>query len=495
VALSTAEIKAVVADLKPRLEGGRVERVDQPGPERLILHIRNGALRHWLLVCVHGRSSRLHLLTRRPDEGSPVGGFGNVVRRHMTGAPLRTLRQMPGDRVVIIEAVERDRFQRPHPVRLVAELTGAGANLLLVDETDRILAMMRTGGGGGRGNRPGGAYTPLHAPDALPPKALVDRFSDAADPADPLALHRAIEAHYAAQEADERTARLRGELASALGTALKRARRRARNISRELAAAEDAESVRRKGELLKLALPGLHKGQRELVVEDLFDPERAQVTIELDPRASPQQNLARLFRRYKKAKAGRQTLEARADDARARLERIEALGGELERALSEDDLTGLKQRVRAAGVEFREDRAARVVRRPAGPRMFRSEDGFEIMVARSARENDRLTFTVARGNDWWMHLLAWPGPHVIVRKPPDREVTRQALLDAAHLAIHFSKIRGAEHAEVVYTQVKRVRKARGGSPGKVNYSEAATLRVRFEPERLRRLMDGGKEDA
>ena len=74
-----------------------------------------------------------------------------------------------------------------------------------------------------------------------------------------------------------------------------------------------------------------------------------------------------------------------------------------------------------------------------GPRVFHSEDGREILVARSRRENERLTLSIARGNDYWLHLADWPGPHVVVRAPKG-EVGEGALLDAAHLAVHFSKL-------------------------------------------------------
>ena len=89
--LSTAEITAVVRDLKPRLEGGRIERMDQTEPDRLVLYVRNGPARYWLLICTHPRFSRLHLLTTRPARGRPASGFCKVLRQHATSAPLEAM--------------------------------------------------------------------------------------------------------------------------------------------------------------------------------------------------------------------------------------------------------------------------------------------------------------------------------------------------------------------------------------------------------------------
>jgi predicted ribosome quality control (RQC) complex YloA/Tae2 family protein len=486
--LSAAEIRTIVADLRPKLEGGRIERIDQPDRHRLILHVRNGPSRYWLLICTHPRFSRLHLLPRRPVEGKAATGFGNVVRQHMTATPLRSLRQMPDDRIVIIEAIERDRLQRTHRVSLVAELTGPRSNLLLLDESDRILGALRRGRREGQFVGPGADYKHPPAPDKLPDKAKRNRFLHAADAEDALSISRAVEAHYAPLEAAERIAQLRSGAEHVLSRALRRTRGRLAKITAELAAARDAESILRKGELLKIALPQLKPGLSQITVEDLFDPSRGQLTIELDPARSPQQNVSQLFRRYKKAKSSRDRLAARLEKTRHELSELEGLLGLLEDAATPEQLASLKAHMQAAGLRFPQEKPRPPARaEPRGPRKFISSDGLEILVGRNGKENDRLTFTIARGNDFWVHLLGESGPHVIIRKPPDGQLTREALLDAAHLAVHFSKMRGAGQAEVVYTQAKNVRRASGRARGRVNYADATTLQVRCEQERIERL--------
>ncbi len=490
MSLTTAEIRALTADLAPRLEGGRIERIDQPGPRKVVLTVRNGPALYWLLLCADPRFSRFHLLPQRPEQGPPAAGFCNAVRQHLTGAPLEALRQVPDDRVVVIETRERDELMHPHRVSLVAELIGVGSNLLLLDESERVLAALDSEDSPRRQVYPGALYNAPEPPETVPERARRNRFAEAADSDDPLALSRAVAAHYRALETGEELESLREELAGVLDRALKARRRRLRKVSEQLQRAGRAEEWKRKGELLKLALHQVSKGQTEVVVEDLFDPGRREVTIELDPSLSPTENLQRLFNRYKKATNSRETLEERLEATSDGLAGLEDLREQVEAAASADRLRELKSAVKQAGVLFPEDRRRRRRAGAArGPRRFQSVDGLEILVARNQKENDRLTFTIARGNDYWLHVRGWPGPHVVLRVPPDREPSRGALVDAAHLALHYSSIRGTDYGEVTYTRCKNVRRLKAAPPGKVSYADASTLAVRIQPRRIRRLLD------
>ena len=123
-------------------------------------------------------------------------------------------------------------------------------------------------------------------------------------------------------------------------------------------------------------------------------------------------------------------------------------------------------------------------------RRYESAEGLLILVGRNNEQNDKLSTAVARGNDLWFHIgQGHAGSHVVVRLPKNKSASLETLLDAACLAVHFSKARGAELIEVVYTEAKNVRKPKGLAPGKVLTSRTRSLRVRAEPERLRRVLD------
>ena len=228
-----------------------------------------------------------------------------------------------------------------------------------------------------------------------------------------------------------------------------------------------------------------------MTVRDLFEPDAPEVEIRLDPLLSPEKNIESYFKRYKKLKASRQHVESRLAEAQKESQILEGLAREVEATEDAAAVETLVKQAEQAGLTLpRKHLTVAEKAAPAGPRRFTSAGGFEILVARNREENQELTFSIARGSDYWMHLLGWEGPHVIIRKPKDKDVPLETLLDAAHLAIHFSKIRGTDYAEVIYTQRKHVRPVKDAGPGRVSYANVSRLAVRFEQERLKRLMQG-----
>ena len=117
------------------------------------------------------------------------------------------------------------------------------------------------------------------------------------------------------------------------------------------------------------------------------------------------------------------------------------------------------------------------------------------MSGRTARENDRLTLSVAHGNDLFFHLASRPGPHVILRVPRGQQVAPESLEDAAFLAAYLAGWRGPSPVLVHWTEVKYVRKPKGSAPGKVSISREREYRVRYQPERLADLVLPDEEAA
>jgi predicted ribosome quality control (RQC) complex YloA/Tae2 family protein len=128
-------------------------------------------------------------------------------------------------------------------------------------------------------------------------------------------------------------------------------------------------------------------------------------------------------------------------------------------------------------------------------RSFRSLSGASILVGRGADQNDQLTLRVAKGNDLWLHARGITGAHVVVRLDKGKGADQDTLLDAAHLALHFSDARGAPQADVAYTRAKHVKKAKGAAPGAVTYSQEKVILLRVEPARMERLLGGEEAEA
>ena len=123
-------------------------------------------------------------------------------------------------------------------------------------------------------------------------------------------------------------------------------------------------------------------------------------------------------------------------------------------------------------------------------RRFTSAEGYPIFVGRNNNQNDELTMRYANGNDLWLHVGGGrPGSHVVVRMPKQKTASLETLLDAATLAVYYSKSRGEERIEVVYTFRKNIKKPKGLPPGAVVPAQTKAITVFADKDRLARLLN------
>lgn len=463
-------------------------------------------------------NSRLHLQQGRLRRGKgPSGPFFRRLEAELVGTRLAALSQVRGDRLVLLEF--RDGPEGPRA--LLGELTGRHANLILLDRADTVLDLLVPAPRKQSAPRVevGRLWSPPPGapPRGAEPPSVADEFPEPADPPPgvlaghaPLApLSWRIEGVLGAAADDrERTAdrkRLRKRIERKQG----RATSLCAGLERKLEAAEGAERVRLDGELLTANLGRLARGQEFIEVEDWYSEGSPLRRIELDPRRSPRENVERLFERYKKLERTRAELPAELERAGRRVAELEAL-----RAACDDpeqDPDQVEVRGVAEGLLDPPQEGDPRKRKAPAARLpylvFHSQRGTEIRVGRSARDNDSLTFQHARGNDLWLHTADAPGSHVVLRSGDQRpakgraakdvrsraaaqqgEPDHEDLLDAAHLAVHYSPLRGATRASIHVAPRKLVHKPRGAKPGLVTLSGGRKLELRLQPERLARLV-------
>jgi len=474
VSLSLAELECVVEEVRREVKGGRLENVYPAGREALALVFRVARERRCVVVSARPGFARLHLASQRPPSKGELPHFVRAARSGLRGRVLQAIEVVGCDRVVAL------RFARGGEGvgGLVAELTGRTSNVYLLGAEDAIVAALRRPGKDERDLRPGATYRPPRPVGPSPAAARRDRFSGSPS------YSEAIERHYGEAEAAADLGAFRRAVASGLKARRRRLARLVDKLSADLRSTEGADNLRVKGELLKIHLHAVPPRAEKVAVENVFDQGRGEVEIELSPRLSPHENMERYFRRYKKLQAARERVEKRLAEARSQLDQLDRELHEVEAA---EDLAELE--ALAARVGYRSRRGT--ARRRAGPLRFTSADGYEILVARTADENDQLTFRIARGGDLWLHVEGYSGSHVVVRLPAGKSCPKETLLDAATLAVQYSELRRSGSGPVVYCYRKHVRKARGGRPGEVLYARSRSLRVRVEGSRLKRLM--GKE--
>jgi predicted ribosome quality control (RQC) complex YloA/Tae2 family protein len=253
---------------------------------------------------------------------------------------------------------------------------------------------------------------------------------------------------------------------------IKRTARTRRNLEEELEEARGAKDIRRKGELILAHMSGITKGQTSITARTSEGAGREELRIGLQPHLAPAANAAAYFKRAKK-------LEKKLAFLPERIERLAAQESRLREKLERTLSGGPPPRgsKRSGPAQRREGKTSRW---PTGisPRRFLSSDGWTMYVGRNNKENDYITFVLARPDDFWFHAQGTAGSHVILRREGRKSrPSKRCLEETASVAAHFSKARTSQTVPVVYTEKRYVRKPRKAKAGAALYSNEKTLLV------------------
>ncbi len=503
--LSLAELSRAGRVLDAEWRGARLDRVVESGPFELVLHLSGGETREpkeklHLLLSWRPKFGRVAALAKpRPAPKKPPA-LAQYAKPRLEGARLREAALRGADRQLALRFEARDGTR----TELLLSLMGPRSNLYVLERGEVLARAARPLAETRRDLALG---EPWRDPEGAPASQREDRFA-AADDAQLLA---AIEAEYAAQEDREREDRLRHQLAQALKKQRAALDRKARGLQRDAAAGEEAPHLERWGELLKGNLRQVGKRASEVEVRDFETGEN--VTIPLDPKLDGAGNMEQLFRRARKAmkKGVRAAQDLEALDARRR--DLEALQAELD-ALADDDEEALRALAEGPDVARLLDRYLPKARTPGAepakprkvwkigkrelptrlvPKRYRATGGLEIWVGKNDEGNDVLTTRLARGRDLFFHLEGSPGSHVILRVEKG-EPPQEALLEAAELAVQFSKQKNATRAPVHVAECKDISKPKGAKPGLVYVHRGRTIQLRRDETRLQRITQARIED-
>ena len=234
--------------------------------------------------------------------------------------------------------------------------------------------------------------------------------------------------------------------------------------------------LRRRAELLlashRQARPA---GEGLVLVPDPFEHEGRETEVPIDPRLSLVANAERYFRLSRKAERSARRLAERQGDVGRRLDHLATLALALEDARDRDDVELVLSELPGRGEA---ERTGKKKQQRLGPRRFESSRGYEILVGRSGRSNEELTFRMAGPDDLWFHAVDLPGAHVVLRlaaaeRPPDAP----EIEEAAAIAAYFSKARSSSRVEVWVTERRNVKKIKGAPPGTVRIAEGRSVRV------------------
>ena len=473
--LTATEIGSIVQELAPALAKGWIQKISQPHPDTLLLEVRVPGHTRRLLCSLRDGTTRMHLVRENLPNPPTPPSFCQLLRARVQGAHIDGIHHVSGDRIVRLNLTSRDG-----PLALIAELFGRNGDLLFLDGEERVLATLRHDK-----DRVGHGY---QAPTATPSRSTLHETAapqldlQPATDSDPFPYSHKLEELYRERETELSHLTQVRERESGLRKHLKKLLRRMTALRRDLEQAGRYEPYARYGELLKANLSLLKKGQTTVSVVDYYDERLPELTIPLDPTKGPQTNMDAYFSKYRKFVSAQREISPRLALIETEVQQIRAELETITQGMWQAPSSEGRPAPRAS-LPTRRNHAAAEARR--GPfRRFVSSDGHPIFVGRNARENDELTFGLAKSEDLWLHARGTPGSHVVVRLEKGTEPPPETIRDAATLALLYSDLKKSGKGDVIYTRRKWVKKAKGQAPGAVTVTQEKTLYVTLDKPRL-----------
>lgn len=534
-------------ELSLELLGGRIQKINQPFEQELVLQIRSNRKSHKLLLSAHSVFGRVQLTETTFENPAVPNTFIMVMRKYLQGAVIEAIQQVENDRILEISVSNKNEIGDSVAVTLVIEIMGKHSNIILLDKASgKIIEAIKHVGFSQNSYRtilPGSTYVappqtgslnPFTVGDEklfeilqtekIEPKRLQQIFQglgrDTATElsgrltADKLKTFRAFFASPTQPSLTEKSfsALLFSDsktqmstLSELLDTFYKD------KAERDRVNQQASELIRRVENELEKNRKKLGKQEEELLATENAEEFRQKgellttflhqvpndqnqveldnyytgekILITLDKALTPNQNAQRYFKRYQKLKEAVKHLTSLIEETRTTILYLESV----ETALAQASLTEIAEiREELIQTGFIRRRQREKIHKRQKPEKYLATDGQTIiLVGRNNLQNDELTFKMAKKDELWFHAKDIPGSHVVItgNLQPSDEVKT----DAAELAAYFSKARLSNLVQVDMIEIKKLNKPTGGKPGFVTYTGQKTLRVTPDAEKIKSM--------
>ena len=534
-------------ELRHELVGGRIQKINQPFEQELVLQIRSNRKSLKLLLSAHSVFGRVQLTETTFENPAIPNTFIMVMRKYLQGAVIEAIQQVENDRILEISVSNKNEIGDSVAVTLVIEIMGKHSNIILLDKASgKIIEAIKHVGFSQNSYRtilPGSTYVAppqtgslnpftmgdeklfqILQTEEIEPKRLQQIFQglgrDTATElsgrltTDKLKTFRAFFASPTQPSLTEKSfsALLFSDsktqmstLSELLDTFYKD------KAERDRVNQQASELIRRVENELEKNRKKLGKQEEELLATENAEEFRQKgellttflhqvpndqdqveldnyytgekILITLDKALTPNQNAQRYFKRYQKLKEAVKHLTSLIEETRTTILYLESVETALAQA-SLSEIAEIREELIQTGFIRRRQREK--IQKRKKPEKYLATDGQTIiLVGRNNLQNDELTFKIAKKDELWFHAKDIPGSHVVItgNLQPSDEVKT----DAAELAAYFSKARLSNLVQVDMIEIKKLNKPTGGKPGFVTYTGQKTLRVTPDAEKIKSM--------
>ncbi|NLO48025.1 MAG: fibronectin/fibrinogen-binding protein [Clostridiales bacterium] len=569
--LDAVFVSALRAELNELLPGMRIDKIQQPEKDVFIFQVRGRGVTKKLLIAAGVGSARVHFtdITRENPQSPPM--FCMLLRKHLIGARIVSVRQPYLERILDIEMDTFDEMGVNAKKRIILEMIGKHSNFILLDSEGRVIDCLRKVDAEMSEVRqvlpglfyrlpPGqnkhdpftvtveelekyaeaqqdktvdsfllntfsglsplmcreisyrctgntdirlvttnkeelfacflrfmellktGPYTPFMLFNQDIPFDFscipILQYGSLMSPSSLNSCSELLDSFFTEKEKRERTRQRSQHLLKTIKNLRDRTVRKLQAQNEELKATYVREKMREQGDIIKANIHRMYKGMSLLKAQNFYAQDAGEIEIPLDEKLTPQQNAAKYYKAYAKAKNAEIMLKEQISSASDEQMYLESVLEEISRAQGEKDLNEIRHELIIGGYLKNKDKNdTKKAKSPEpAPLRFKSSSGITIYVGKNNLQNDKLTLKTALKNETWLHTQKIHGSHVII-KAPFEETDTQTIKEAAMLAAFYSRAQHGENVPVDYTRVKNVKKPHGAKPGMVIYTDYQTVFV------------------
>ena len=537
----------ITEELRQELLYGRIQKINQPFEQELVLQIRSKRQNHKLLLSAHPVFGRIQLTNTSFENPAVPNTFIMVMRKYLQGATIESIEQIDNDRVLEISVSNKNEIGDSVAATLVIEIMGKHSNIILMDKASgNIIEAIKHVGFSQNSYRtilPGSTYVTPPQTGSRNPFTISDgKLFEILQTEDLSA--RSLQKLFqglgrdTAAELSQRLTSDKLKIFRAFFTSSTQATLTSKSFTpilfadsqkefpslsqlldafyqdkaeRDRVNQQASELIHRVENELEKNRKKLTKQEQELVATENAEEFRQKgellttflhqvpnnqdqveldnyytsekITIVLDKALTPNQNAQRYFKKYQKLKEAVKHLTGLIEETKETIQYLESV----ETALSQANLTEITEiREELIQTGFIRRRQREKIQKRKKPEKYLSTDGQTIiLVGRNNLQNDELTFKMAKKEELWFHAKDIPGSHVVItgNLHPSDDVKT----DAAELAAYFSKARLSNLVQVDMIEVKKLNKPTGGKPGFVTYTGQKTLRVTPDEAKIKSM--------
>ena len=500
MSLNCNEINLILKELD--LQGAFIQEIVQPSYDLLALYTYKEGTAKTVVICTAQNAVRLNETRRKITKNDKPLRFMEFLKSHIKGCRINSCAQVGFERIIKLElsrmvlAEEKKANQQTVHVSLVKKpvlskeelaaqeetaeieenyilyikLWNNAANVILCDTENTILEPMfrRPERGEVKGEKFEFEVKDVTEAEVLE-KYPIREWDDEQS------FNSFVDYHYSEQTSSLSRAALLEKAEKWYNTRHSKMESALNNLLQKKERFENAASIKHEGDLILTYGHLITPDSKFLECED-YETGRT-LRIMIDPKKTAQENAQEYYKNYKKAVSGAVEIENDIKMARAQLEKLDEQYAQICREQNPVKIEQL----------LRRDTTPAQQKKKTHPGLDYTVNDWYILVGRDANENDELLRHYVRGDDLWLHVRDFPGGYVFIKARKGKTVPLDILLDAANLAVHYSKARTNSKVDLYYTHVKYLRRAKNGPKGLVLPTQEKNLCITPDKQRIARL--------